>query len=132
MSAEAEERKKQCLCGGDLHYRNNDNKVILICDDCARLYPLNGPPEGRELKLNETDLSILRHIAFVAYCNPTEIQQHLNGKVAYSTIVRRAMQLAKVGYIYLQKRNNHRIFYYRTERLEKLANEKEWFEPKRR
>jgi hypothetical protein len=131
-SEESEDRKKRCMCGGDLNYRNNDNKVILICEDCDRHYPLNGPLVGREMKLKETDLSILRHIAFVAYCNPMELQQHLNGKVAYSTIVRRAMQLAKVGYIHIRKRNNHRLFYFRTERLEELAKEKNWFEHKGR
>jgi hypothetical protein len=45
---------------------------------------------------------------------------------SYATIIRRVRRLAKAGYLHLHKKNLHRLFLYRTERLEELAAEKEW------
>ena len=59
----------------------------------------------------------------MAYASPMELA--LCGK-SYATIIRRVRRLAKAGYLHLHKKNRHRLFLYRTERLEELAAEKEW------
>lgn len=117
-------RPKHCLCGARLDYSAADSKVHLACSNCERTYPLDGQINtGQDITLDDTDYRILKHIAFVAYASPMELA--LCGK-SYATIIRRVRRLAKAGYLHLHKKNRHRLFLYRTERLEELAAEKEW------
>ena len=131
-----EARPKRCICGGALDYSAIDGKVFLVCDDCERPYPLKGKPinTGQDLTLDSIDMAILRHVAFVAYCCPRELHDLFSAdqKVSYSTIIRRSKRLAKAGYIHLQKKNRHRLFYRRTERLEEMAAEKKWYDSKKK
>jgi Fe2+ or Zn2+ uptake regulation protein len=117
-------RPKHCLCGARLDYSATDGKVHLACSSCERNYPLDGTINtGQDITLDDTDYHILRHIAFVAYSCPNEL---IRCGISYATVIRRVRRLAKAGYLHLHKKNNHRLFLYRTERLEALAAEKKW------
>ena len=124
MTEAEKERRKYCNCGSKLDYSAIDSKVFLICSSCERTYPLDGPINtGQDITLDEVDYRILKHIAFVAYTSPMELA--LCGK-SYATIIRRVRRLAKAGYLHIHKKNRHRLFLYRTERLEELAAGKGW------
>ena len=118
-------RRKYCNCTGKLDYSTIDGKVVLICSVCERRYSLDGGEinQCQDITLDDIDYRILKHIAFVAYASPLELA--LCGK-SYATIIRRVRRLAKAGYLYINKKHNHRLFLYRTERLEQLAAEKGW------
>ena len=118
-------RRKYCNCTGKLDYSTIDGKVVLICSVCERQYSLDGQPinQCQDITLDDIDYRILKHIAFVAYASPLELA--LCGK-SYATIIRRVRRLAKAGYLYINKKHNHRLFLYRTERLEQLAAEMGW------
>ena len=122
---EEEVRRKYCNCGGKLDYSAIDGKVCLVCCVCERQYALGGEPinQCQDITLDDIDYRILKHIAFVAYASPLELA--LCGK-SYATIIRRVRRLAKAGYLYINKKHNHRLFLYRTERLEQLAVENGW------